>query len=164
MAQKSNFYYYDSHLLLSFCVFLSLVILKSTTVLDESILDKFAANNIMFYNPDDCSTSGRLECTGNLPAETVTALEQAGVKEKAEQNKERYEYAEKETGIPWQVLAALHYREGVQEGDYYYTIIEKYDNEPQKDETGTLPYRVIMKKRERWLADCRRPRYPPNET
>lgn len=37
-------------------------------------------------------------------------------------------------------------REGVQEGDYYYTIIEKYDNESQKDETGTLPYRVIMKK------------------
>lgn len=95
-----------------FAFFISLVILKSTAALDESILDKFAANNIMFYNPDDCSTSGGLECTGNLPAETVTALEQAGVKEKAEQNKERYEYAEKETGIPWQVLAALHYREG----------------------------------------------------
>ena len=46
------------------------------------------------------------------PAETIKKLERAGVKEKAEQNIERYQYAEEKTGLPWQVVAALHFREG----------------------------------------------------
>ena len=57
------------------------------------------------------SGSGSISCGNELPAETVAALESAGVKTKADQNMERYKYAETQTGVPWQVLAALHYRE-----------------------------------------------------
>ena len=93
------------------CLFSALCIYKACGALKQEYQDKYSSNHIMIYNPDDCSSSGGLKCDGSLPAETVATLDAAKVKEKAEQNKERYEYAEKETGIPWQILAALHFRE-----------------------------------------------------
>ena len=77
----------------------------------------FNANQITFYDPDDC-VEGFDEnmdvsiCGTTLPEETIRRIESAQVKEKAEQNMERYMYAQEQTQIPWQVVAALHYREG----------------------------------------------------
>ncbi|MBQ6130429.1 hypothetical protein IJI72_01945 [Candidatus Saccharibacteria bacterium] len=47
----------------------------------------------------------------NLPQETITQLESANVKGLAEKNMERYRYGQEKTGVPWQALAALHWRE-----------------------------------------------------
>lgn len=78
----------------------------------------FSQNNILFYDPNsNCTKSGSGSgmnisvCDIDLPQEAISRLEAAKVKEKAEQNMERYLYAEEQTGIPWQVLATLHYRE-----------------------------------------------------
>lgn len=81
---------------------------------DESI---FSQNNITFYDPSECDdvggNSGSLSiCDTNLPEETIKMLEAANIKSLAEANMERYKYAEEKTGLPWQVLAALHFREG----------------------------------------------------
>lgn len=60
------------------------------------------------------ATSSGIDVTvsaDSLPAETVAQLEAADVKGMAEKNMERYLYAEKETGLPWQILATLHWRE-----------------------------------------------------
>lgn len=46
-----------------------------------------------------------------LPRETVQYLDSRNVQQLAEQNKERYLFAQEETGLPWQVVATLHYRE-----------------------------------------------------
>ena len=50
-------------------------------------------------------------CNTELPEETIKILDNFNVRGKAEENMERYKYAEQETGLPWQVLAALHFRE-----------------------------------------------------
>lgn len=72
-----------------------------------------------FYDPrattESCSSGGSggvNVSVDNLPPETIKKLESENVKQKAEKNMERYKYAEKETKVPWQVLAAIHYREG----------------------------------------------------
>jgi murein DD-endopeptidase MepM/ murein hydrolase activator NlpD len=49
--------------------------------------------------------------SSDLPRETTEYLEGRDVLELAEQNQERYLYAQEQTGVPWQVMAALHYRE-----------------------------------------------------
>ena len=86
--------------------------------LDEQELDTFSQNNILFYDPSETSCSGGASvCDTDLPEETVKKLESAGVKEKAEANMERYKYAEEKTGLPWQAIAALHYREAGMSSD-----------------------------------------------
>lgn len=83
--------------------------------------DEFAENNILFYNPnggnDPCNDPGggglNLSATiDDLPASVVQKLDNEKWVEKANKNKERYQYAEQQTGVPWLVLAAIHYREG----------------------------------------------------
>ena len=73
----------------------------------------YNSNDILFYNRDAlCGTGEGAEIGGgNLPAETIKRLDSDKVKELAEQNKERYTYAEEKSGVPWQVLAGVHYRE-----------------------------------------------------
>lgn len=60
-----------------------------------------------------CMTSsiGSLPAPDELPDETTRYLDGRNVKQLAEQNKERYLFAQEETGLPWQVVATLHYRE-----------------------------------------------------
>ena len=58
------------------------------------------------------SASTTLDLGGNLPAETIEYLDNAGVKDLAEQNMERYTYASEQTGLPWQAIAAVHFMEG----------------------------------------------------
>lgn len=58
---------------------------------------------------------------GALPQETIAYLDGRNVRGLAEQNKERYLYAEAQTGVPWQIVAALHYREaGMSTGSSIY--------------------------------------------
>ncbi len=75
---------------------------------------RLSNNDIQFWNPCDmgvtCKDVGVF--TGVLPAETIQKLENGNVKGLAEQNKARYDYAAEKTGVPWQVIAAIHYREG----------------------------------------------------
>ncbi len=88
---------------------------KSSLTPDDEAM--FSQNNILFYEPcstDDGSSnsSNASICNANLPAETLKRLESENIKQKAEQNMERYKYASDQTGVMWQVIAALHYREG----------------------------------------------------
>lgn len=95
-------------------ILIATCITHSSGALEEDQLNIFAQNDILFYDPDECKeSSGSLSvCGTNLPSETIEMLENANVKENAEKNMERYKYAEKETGLSWQIVAALHFREG----------------------------------------------------
>lgn len=81
------------------------------------------------------SSSGRsLAAAGGdhiLPSEATQMLDNEEVKQKVEANKERYLYAEEKTGVPWQVMAALHYREGGLGSDRSIT-----NGEPLRDGTN----------------------------
>lgn len=84
----------------------------NATKVNES---EFSQNDILFWAPgNDCEpSSGSVEvCGANLPAETIKKLENEKVKEKAQKNMARYKYAEEKTGVPWQIMATIHYREG----------------------------------------------------
>lgn len=74
-----------------------------------------------------CLSSGSIAAAGSnsttagekvqLPQATLDRLEQQDIRGRVEQNMERYTYAEKQTGVPWAVIASLHYREGGMRGD-----------------------------------------------
>ena len=49
--------------------------------------------------------------TNTLPTSTLTYLENAGVKERTEANLNIYQTVANEKNLPWQVLAAIHFRE-----------------------------------------------------
>lgn len=62
---------------------------------------------------DSCSGSSETATlSGSLPDKTVKMLDAADIKSKLKDMKDIYLYGEKETGVPWLVLAAIHYREG----------------------------------------------------
>ncbi len=94
--------------------FLGVCEIGIVNALSAEKMSEFSQNNILFYDPDECEEeSGSCGYSaGSLPAETIVELDAQGVKAKAEQNMERYKYAEEQTGIFWQAIAALHYREG----------------------------------------------------
>ena len=55
---------------------------------------------------------GSVTLDGTLPEETIKKMESEGIMQKAEAMKSIYMYGAQQTNIPWQMLAALHYREG----------------------------------------------------
>ncbi len=79
----------------------------------------YMSSNVEFYDPnwtnDTCDASGSGTSSTivqtTLPSETVSYLDGRNVKKLAEQNMARYQAAQTATGIPWQAVAALHYRE-----------------------------------------------------
>jgi len=78
----------------------------------------FSSTNGNFYYDQcdnicspDSSTSIVVGDNSALPAATVSYLDGRKIKDLAEQNKDRYMYAQTKTGLPWQVVAAIHYRE-----------------------------------------------------
>lgn len=83
----------------------------------EARADFHSQNDIRYVDPceDGCgpssSGSGSIVSSGELPAETMTQLDNGGWKDKAEANRAAYENGEKESGIPWAVIATVHYRE-----------------------------------------------------
>ena len=77
---------------------------------------EYAQNNgIQFFNrnaADLCSaSSGNLNSLGELPTETLAQIKSANIDGLLAKTKDRYVYAQQQTGVPWQVLAAIHYRE-----------------------------------------------------
>lgn len=79
----------------------------------------YELNNVRYYNKDaqepaTCTPGASFTNTldSALPQETISRLESMEVKELAENNKGSYLLGEKATGVPWTMLAALHFREG----------------------------------------------------
>lgn len=96
----------------------------------------FAQNDILFYDPDECvdgdDAGGNIDvCDASLPKDTKKMLDNENIKKKAEENIERYKYAEKKTGLPWQVVAVLHYNEANMASDRSIT-----NGEPLTDHTN----------------------------
>lgn len=83
----------------------------------------FEKNTIVFYDPSarldavctPVGVAGSGDSSGSatfaLPEATLKQLTEGGWREKAEKNKYAYLAGEEATGVPWTVLAALHYRE-----------------------------------------------------
>lgn len=99
---------------------LALVILAPTASANTIFYEN---NNILYYNPEDTQrcvpgSSGYRSRTSvsisgaNLPPQTRAKLVTMSVKTKVAQNKSSYLLAEQQTGVPWVMLAALHFREG----------------------------------------------------
>lgn len=84
----------------------------------DSIKPFYSDNDVIYYDKyasDPCTTGGASTAAtpigGPLPAETLQRIKATGFDAMLAKTKERYLYAEKETGVPWQMLAAIHYRE-----------------------------------------------------
>lgn len=89
----------------------------------------YSRNDIFFYDEDateNCAVNGTFN--SELPAETVAKLDAEGIKQKAQREKSRYEYASKATGVPWQAIAAIHYRETGFSGNYQDRSLQNGDN------------------------------------
>lgn len=87
----------------------------------------FMDQDILVYNPKDlrtpvCTADGGFTSSldpgltnaatkPSLPNSTLQQLEKGGWRQKAEKNKEAYLEGERASGIPWTVIAAVHYRE-----------------------------------------------------
>lgn len=66
--------------------------------------------DLLFYDAESIGCTIGVNPSDLIP-EAVAKMEAANIQQRAEANKERYLHAERETGVPWQVVAALHYRE-----------------------------------------------------
>ena len=79
MRKKINIQKIKNFTLRLFCILLALILTQLNTprtfAAVEDFLDKFAANNIMFYNPDECNgegnNSGSTVLSGDTNAEKV---------------------------------------------------------------------------------------------
>ena len=79
MLKKINIQKIKNFTLRLFCILLALILTQLNTprtfAAVEDFLDKFAANNIMFYNPDECNgegnNSGSTVLSGDTNAEKV---------------------------------------------------------------------------------------------
>ena len=92
----------------------SVLVTQSTYAADCTYDQSFyETNDILYYNPCDtestCSSTGIT--LGTVSDVAKAKLDAEGIAEKAAANKEIYDYAAEKTGVPWQILAALHYRE-----------------------------------------------------
>lgn len=103
-----------------FCIALAGIAVSNASAINRELYDR---NNILFYDPDavsTCSPSGSVTTSVSstsgdtpsvtLPAETTSQLDSQGIKELAKKSQAVYATAE-EVGVPWTVMAAVHYRE-----------------------------------------------------
>lgn len=101
-----------------FTIFISSVLIITPTfaTIDKDTLQFYSKNNILYYNPtgtSNCVGASSISInTSSLSTETVKKIESSKFKEAIEKNMERYIYAQNATGVPWQMLAVLHWREG----------------------------------------------------
>jgi len=75
----------------------------------------FVEQGLFYYSPegtDVCSSSSSGGVIGaeTLPKQTTDYLESIKFNDSVNSNKESYQQAEKQSSVPWQILAALHYR------------------------------------------------------
>jgi len=86
--------------------------LETAFALNKSDIEKGITQFDM--DTSESCTSSAADTIGSdvdLPSITIQKLEAAGVKAKVQANMERYTYAQAQTGVPWQLIAALHFRE-----------------------------------------------------
>lgn len=107
------------HFFFIFFIFLLIIIQPSTIIyaLDESLIDFYAENNIFFYDPFDNSESKKdtYHIIGNNPIPNLILNQTTNseeFKKNLQTNKPIYESLANKYKIPWQVFAALHYRNG----------------------------------------------------
>lgn len=110
------------------CIIFSVVIVLSSyptigsavSVLDptECDFDFYSLNDISFYNKcevepciSSASVAGGSPVGGALPAATLQQIQAINIEAMLAKTKDRYVYAEQQTKVPWQILAAIHYRE-----------------------------------------------------
>lgn len=98
-----------------FLVFSAAIVFATSASAPLLALDTtfYKQNNILYTGDgDSTSTCSAIQTfTGTLPAESVAKLEAANIKSLAESNMARYTHAESQTGVPWQIAAAIHFRE-----------------------------------------------------
>lgn len=88
-----------------------------TTPVFASTLEYRNNNDVTTVNPKAvaCSASSggsiSVNINDDLPEETLSKIKAAGIEEKVKSNMERYAAAQAATGLPWQIFAAIHYRE-----------------------------------------------------
>lgn len=90
--------------------------------LDPSYLQLLNNNGILPLSGNECGESSATACSASsigsitdmssisLPAQTISKIK-AITDEFLERNKSAYMKAQQETGVPWQMIAALHFRE-----------------------------------------------------
>jgi hypothetical protein len=69
----------------------------------------YAANDIFYYDDSDAAVGGCV--SGDVSDVARELIEAANIPHYAEQNRPAYEYGAAQAGIPWQALAAIHWRE-----------------------------------------------------
>lgn len=78
----------------------------------------YSSNDILYYDANSsaaCGTAGGsagAPIGGPLPAATLQQIKAINLDGMLAKTKERYVYGEQQTKVPWQMLAAIHYREG----------------------------------------------------
>lgn len=85
----------------------------STYALSESMLDMFANNNILFYDPSEKKTDGQCGNVGggNNQNYAGAIIYSDAEMQTIEANRPFYEKAAEKYNFPWQILAVIHYRE-----------------------------------------------------
>jgi len=99
-------------------LFIFISVFTFTTLFPTSVfglIDErfYSSNEILYFNPDSCG--GGAKTTSTVGAKNtdyknrqiLSEAELAAVKE----NQPTYEEAEKQSGVPWEAIAVLHYRE-----------------------------------------------------
>ena len=83
------------------------------------LFDFYSNEGILYYDktaseacgPGAAGAVGVTPIGGPLPQATLDRLRGMNFDQRLAQTRARYEFAERETGVPWQFLAAIHYRE-----------------------------------------------------
>ena len=85
---------------------------NSVFALSETQLDKFAQNNILFYDPgsNNCGSGAGMVSGSNQNYAGATVITEEQLKA-IEANRPFYEKSAEKYGFPWQLLAVIHKRE-----------------------------------------------------
>ena len=88
-------------------------IASPVSALKEKTWDMFDLNYIFYYDPDGetCTPSSGMALTGDNALYTGEQILSDAALAKVAENQSAYEKAANKYGIPWQVLAVMHYRE-----------------------------------------------------
>src|SRR5574344_3113821 len=91
---------------------LALVSLK-TFAMSESIWDMFDLNNIYYYDPngDDCTPSSGSAFSGDNKLYNGREALSSEILARIKENQSFYQSAAEKYGFPWQIIAAIHFRE-----------------------------------------------------
>lgn len=94
-------------------ILLNFIFAPSIQALKEKTWDTYDLNNIFYYNPDgeNCTTSSSSITSGSNQLYSGDAILDQNSFQKITKNQPFYESSAKKYNLPWQLLAALHFRE-----------------------------------------------------